>query len=462
MTELSFVDVATDNRVFRIDSQYFNKTALEVEKRLKDESWAELKDISDEVESFGAYDLTNYFQYVDEGVPFLRCVNIKNGFTDFFDVLYITSDANKLLHKSEVRAGMVLLTMSGTVGAASVALDDWSYPINSNQDIAKITPKPGLDPFFLASFLNSRYGQVQIQRLPVGSVQQHVFLWMIEKLIVSRFSPELERSIASCAKAAFDTQKASTKELQQAEGLLLDALGLNGWQPPQPRSYVRRASAAFAAGRLDSDFFSPRVTELIAQLQIDNLKISDVAPVRREKFVSQDQGEFDYIEISDVQSDGIVTSERLQQVEAPSRATWYVRAGDVITSTVRPIRRLSAIVEREQSGFVCSSGFAVLRPTQISPELLFTYLRLPQICQLMDLYTSASMYPAISESDLLALPFRQVPDASEQGIIEAIQSGRRARRQSQALLAQARRAVEIAIERNEAEALRFLSEPLSA
>ncbi|MFN6473188.1 MAG: hypothetical protein RMY36_026460 [Nostoc sp. SerVER01] len=63
--------------------------------------------------------------------------------------------------------------------------------------------------------------------------------------------------------------------------------------------------------------------------------------------------------------------------EAPSRAQWIVKTNDVITSTVRPIRRLSALIEPEQNNYICSSGFAVLKPTKIEPEVLLVYLRSP-------------------------------------------------------------------------------------
>ncbi len=66
-----------------------------------------------------------------------------------------------------------------------------------------------------------------------------------------------------------------------------------------------------------------------------------------------------------------------------------------------PIRRLSAIISPEQNGHVCSSGFVVLNPKRIAPEVLLTYLRLTIICELMDLHTSASLS---LRSDVAHLP----------------------------------------------------------
>lgn len=450
--------VRSENRVFRYDTQYYSKAALGVEARIKEGVWEELVDLADGVESFGAYALTNEFSYQDGGVPFLRCVNIRGGFTDFGDVLYIDESANKLLAKSEVKPGMVLLTMSGSVGNAAVALPAWRYPVNSNQDIAKITPKQGVDPYFITAFLGSKYGAVQMERLPVGSVQQHIFLWMIEKLAISRFSSKLERKIGGIVLRAYQSEADSVTMGAQAEHTLLCLLGLEGWEPPEPLTYTRRASEALAAARFDAEYFAPRVAQLLAKLSADGLTIHDFAPARHEAFdASKHKADsFHYIEISGLRSDGTATSEPTLTEEAPSRASQKVHGGDIITSTVRPIRRLSAIIGPDQHGHVCSSGFVVLEPKAIAPEVLLTYLRLPVICELMDLHTSASLYPAISERDLLKLPIPRIPNKAAQTIITQIRQAHAARQEAQALLTKAKRAVEVAIEEGEERAFEHL------
>jgi hypothetical protein len=66
------------------------------------------------------------------------------------------------------------------------------------------------------------------------------------------------------------------------------------------------------------------------------------------------------------------------------------------------------------------------------------------------------MYPAISETDLLGLPFAPPDEAIAGAIRDAVRCSRRARSRAAALLDAAKHAVEIAIERDEAAALRFL------
>ena len=132
--------------------------------------------------------------------------------------------------------------------------------------------------------------------------------------------------------------------------------------------------------------------------------------------------------------------------DAPSRAAWVVKPGDIITSTVRPIRRLSALIRNNQDGCVCSSGFAVLTPKTgvngIEPEVLLTYLRLPVICEILDLYTTASMYPAIPVDSLLRIPIVVPEKAAQKQIVAKVQDAMAARQEGKRLLDKAKKSVE--------------------
>jgi type I restriction enzyme M protein len=414
-----------------------------------------VKQYARRIASFGAYALTNQFAYEEAGTPFLRCQDINNGFVNFDDVLFVDAKAHQLLVKSAVESGMVLLTMSGTVGETAVALPSWQYPVNSNQDIAKITPVDDLSPFYLRSFFASPTGQLQIRRLPVGSVQQHVFLWMIESVLVPRFSADFESHVARICERGYALSEAAERKVEHAGRKLQDALAIQTiTELDTPIGYTAALSQVLGANRMDADYFSPAVTTLLRYLHSDGLTIGDVAPLRTERFVPT-YGEFTYIEIGDVRRDGSLGSRQIPQTEAPSRATWIVRQGDVLASTVRPNRPLSAIVSAREDGAVCSSGFVVLRPTRTTSQMLFLYLRLPAIRRLMDLHTSASMYPAISERDLLGIPFKRVVHEVEESITAAIMAAQEMRRDAVAQLKYAADVVECAIWHGESKALRL-------
>jgi hypothetical protein len=383
-----------------------------------------------------------------------------------FNLRELRSDAGDIASLSEMfvaeqslklfRRGDLMFARVGDVGCSVLVQD--RATISPNIIAASI--KPGaLNPFFAAVFFSTPFGILQMQGAMKVVAQPTISTELIRKLKVPKLSEAFQQLMERAFVESETLLLRARESRAQAEQTLLRALGLEGWQPPEPLTYTRRASEALAAARFDAEYFAPRVAQLLAKLSADGLTIHDVAPARHEAFdASKHKADsFHYIEISGLRSDGTATSEPTLTDEAPSRASQKVHKGDIITSTVRPIRRLSAIIAPDQHEHVCSSGFVVLNPTAIAPEVLLTYLRLPIVCELMDLHTSASLYPAISERDILKLPIPKIPENSAREIITQIRQAHQSRQQAQALLAQAKRAVEVAIEEGEEQAFKHLS-----
>lgn len=259
-------------------------------------------------------------------------------------------------------------------------------------------------------------------------------------------------------KASEATQSQSLKEYERSEELLADTIGVANIVASAQSINTKLFSHSFiSTGRLDAEYYQPKFENLLTLLRKDGLTIGDVAPARHKRFESLKAGDFDYIEIGGMRGDGTVASERLPCAEALSLATQRVRRGDIVTSTVRPIRRLSALITPSQNDYVCSSGFVVLQPAQTTAETLLVYLRLPIIWELMNLHTSASLYPAISEKDLLGLSIPKIPAAVQNEITSLVQQSFTLKAKSERLLEAAKRAVEIAIEQDEAAGMAYLA-----
>ena len=380
---------------------------------------------------------------------------------DWFADRTLAETIHRETHQSNLRSSLevddLILSTRGTVGACAL-VEKEALPANIDQDVARISvlKNAAVIPGYVLAYLNSSFGQDWIERNATGMVQQGLSLAKVRDLPIPVLSGELQAAVDSLVRKASAARAKSRLALRHSEAFLLNTLGLDTWTPPEALSYVRTSSEVFAAGRLDAQCFAPRVEQLLARLGRDGLRLSDVAPVRHERFEPTGSGDFDYIEIGSLGADGTAASESVPMAEAPSRATQHVRAGDVITSTVRPIRRLSDLIAPEQDGAVCSSGFVVLQPQGISGEVLLTYLRLPLVCELMDLHTSATMYPAISESDLLALPIPAIAPSVQAQVQDAVRQSAHARQRATRLLDAAKRAVELAIEESESAALRSL------
>ncbi len=530
--EISESKFSALERTKRIDAEYFRPDFVKSAATL-----ATLKNTYAVNDLAGISD-GNHFSisddFIDAGIPYYRGQDVVgNFFIEHAAPVLISLETFHKPHmtRSHLQQGDVLLSIVGTIGELSLV----SAPTQATCSCKLAILRPHeISPEYLAIFLRCSFGSKQVQRIMRGAIQMSVLLEDMDQLFIPRFSPKFETAITKQVQAAHIRFNDAASGSSQAEQTLLRALGLEGWEPPEPLTYTRRASEAHTAERIDAEYFAPRVAQLLAKLSADGLTIRDVAPARHEVFdpkapkardipaqgnalgratthgeallrsreangrnknVSRahdglsrpdgalsssapepralpwagmfqavglhdstpDADTFNYIEIGGLRSDGTATSEATPTDEAPSRANQRVHAGDILTSTVRPIRRLSAIVAPEQHGHVCSSGFVVLEPKAIAPEVLLTYLRLPIVCELMDLHTSASLYPAISERDLLKLPIPRIPAAAAKSIIENIQSAHAARAEAQSLLARAKRAVEVAIEEGEENALNDLA-----
>jgi type I restriction enzyme S subunit len=395
-------------------------------------------------------------EYAPRGVPFVLSEAVEEGFVRKDACRYITERHAKTLKRSKLKAGDVLVTKTGVYFGKSAVVDDEFVGANTIAHVGILRPVDSMNPYYLSTFLNSKFGQAQLRRRGIKATRPEIKLVEFDDILVPEVSKEFAGAIQVRIKLALEWLATVKKLHQQADLSLTQALSLDNWHPAEPLSYARHSTDVFAAGRLDADYFAPRVAALLAKLGAAGLTIGSVAPLRQERYYPTKEGEFDYIEISNVRSDGTVSSVRTLQADAPSRATSVVRNGDIVSSTVRPRRRLSALINPSQDGFVCSSGFVVLVPENVPAEVLLTYLRLPLMCELMDLHTSASLYPAISETDFLALPYHPISSAAESKIINAVQAAHIAEKNAHVLLASAKQAVEIAVEKNEAEAIRFL------
>ncbi len=452
--------VLLDNKVSRIDSTYFRKPFLEVDRIIKAGRHMKVSDVASSVASFGAYALTNNFEYRDEGIPFLRCLNIKDGFVSVADCLFIDEQAHALLHRSAVTPGMVLLTMSGSVGNAAVALPEWSYPMNSNQDIAKITPA-SVDPYYLAAFLRSRFGQLQMERMPVGSVQQHIFIWMIEDMLVTRLSGSIEGKIGEIIKAAYILRENSLRHTERAEQDLLLNLGLANWSPPEPLSYTANSTIAFASGRLDSQFYRPKYDDILVKIRSAGRTIElgkallinsrgrqpsyadDGLPVINSKHVRVNRVELD--------------DDNRYAVVEPSSVV--IQQGDVLLNGtgVGTIGRTAPYL-REQPALP-DNHVTVLRATGIDPVYLSVFLNsLPGQLQIEQLIKGSSGQIELYPDDIATIIVWDAPKKTQQKVRDQVLAAFAEEHRAKSLLDAAKLAVEIAIEDSEKAALLYLKD----
>ncbi len=178
------------------------------------------------------------------------------------------------------------------------------------------------------------------------------------------------------------------------------------------QSEIVKFSEVKQADRLDAEYYDPAARALLRRLEaVSESRLANLVDTRVERF-RKDQGkEVMYLDISSVDSKtGLTFPSTLPADEVPSRASYVVRPGDVLVSTVRPDRNVVALVTGAIGDHaVASNGFCVLRSKTIQPEVLFAYCKTQAFKKILSRHATASMYPTVTDRDVLGVPFLQPP-----------------------------------------------------
>lgn len=434
----------------RLDAEYYQPEYLEVVEKMKLLSHETLENISESIVSFGAYALTNFIEWQDDGIPFIVAENIKEGFISYEDARYISNKTDEILKKSRIQEEQVLLSMSGSVGNAAVA---YKIPpkLNSNQDIVKIKLKGKLSPYSLVAFLNSKYGRMQVLRLPVGSVQQHIFIWQTKSLLVPIFPESFLNSIDKIYKEGLDQLQISKSLYSQAEDLLLEELGLKDFKPTEELSYIVNLSNVKSIHRVDAEYFQPKYEKLVKSLGNDRRPLKAIAIRKTKKVQILAENEYKYIEISDIDvGSAEVAFNIVKGSDLPANAKIKIEGGELIVSKVRPTRGAVGIIPDDwDKSFVASGAFSILVALSPMREYLQVVLRSVVGRLQLEKPTTGTSYPTVTDEDIEELIIPIISESKQQQIANLVRQSHQAHKKAKELLEKAKREVEEFIEQKQ-------------
>ncbi len=162
-------------------------------------------------------------------------------------------------------------------------------------------------------------------------------------------------------------------------------------------------------GRFDYDFYSPENRQLFTKLDTGKSvrlgDICDIIKVKSKKLKDQDQT-VEYVELSDINTHSyeIINSTTYQVYELPSRASYEIEKGDIITAiagnSVGTRKHATALVNTDFEGSICTNGFRVLRNFKIDNYYLLYFLKSEVFLKQMFMYRTGAAIPNVSDIDL--------------------------------------------------------------
>src|SRR5450631_1687773 len=120
--------------------------------------------------------------YVPSGVPFLRTVNVRDGFLDLDGLKFVAQEVHSRMRRSQLSPGDLLISIAGTLGRACL-LPATIRNANINQDLALVRfSRPDIAVSFVLHTILGPEIQAQIDLISQGGTRNHLNLQQTGRL----------------------------------------------------------------------------------------------------------------------------------------------------------------------------------------------------------------------------------------------------------------------------------------
>lgn len=455
--QVAIVFLSGLNGETRLDAEYYHPEALLYLKHLEAKKSVPISSVAKFVVGpFGSTVTAD--KYIEEKkYSYVRNQDI-NDFVVNESQAHIPKELFEKLNQFHIKEDDLLVTVVGTLGKVAIARKKDANSIFSCK--STIVRCIQIDPYFLATFLNSKIGQTLLLRCKRGAIQEGLNLFDIKTLRTAIPKQSLQETIRDKVKEAFALSEKSEDDYKEAEQLLLKEINLLGYKPSGKNISIRNLKECLADNRFDAEYWQPDFDTIIKTASEYKKGISEIGhefKQLKDNFKANQKDEYKYIEIGDVSvSTREVGSTILSGSELPANAKIKFSERQLITSKVRPNRGATTILDNHE-GYIGSGAFTVLLENgDINLETLMVYLKTKPIRELLLRYNTGTSYPVITDKDILQLPMPLVDNQVQKRIYELIKVSARARSEAKDLLEKAKHTVEIFVEQDEKQALAYI------
>lgn len=451
----------------RIDAEYYQPSYLKYEKIILNKGSSKLKDLSDFlIGPFGsAFTVDNY---TDEKIyRYVRGKDVKPMRLADDDNVYIPEGDYIRLSKYALKENDVLVSVVGSIGSAALVAPKDTPAIFSCKSTV-LRPKK-INSAYLLAYINTKYGKDLLLRKERGAIQKGLNLGDLQELLVYNPTLTFQRRIEEIYFTSYNSIEQAKSLYAGAEGLLLREVGLEGFAPSEDNINIKSLSESFlTSSRLDAEYYQKKYEDVINKIESQNndiLKnIVDISKSIEPGSAHYCDDGLPFLRVADYSkhqlsepqkylTDNFVKENR-KKVESlkPKKGTiFFSKDGSVGTAY-----HLREDFEGITSGAILH--LKVKDKKRIIPEYLTLALnsKLVQMQAERDAGGSIILHWRVGEIENVVVPV--IPYDKQQEIAELVEGSFTLRKQSEQLLEAAKRAVEIAIEEGEEQAIRYIKD----
>lgn len=263
MPQLAQIAVSAAVEVGRFDAEFFRPHLVEVARvlsRVRTEPVTRCSRVSDGNHAA----ISDHFSHqITTGPRYLRGQDIGGFFLGDRNPVYVPMGIYRLLARSHILPGDVLVSIVGTIGALSL-VPPGTPSLTGSCKIAILRPRRDqISPEYLAAFLASKYGQLQMERLTRGAVQMGLILADFPRLRIVRLGA-VEETIKNLILRAHDALTLARSTYDAAGSLFEEELGVSTASSTNPPSYTATIAQMATNVRWDAEYYRPRYREIAA------------------------------------------------------------------------------------------------------------------------------------------------------------------------------------------------------
>lgn len=445
---VKFSELRKENPRMRLDAQFQGRSTLAAISNVCASPHLRISDLT------GRPLKGSNVPYLDGGdFAVVRSGDISNNFQPHLLLRSSARDDAFFLQKNDI---LVSSIGQGSIGKVQLFRHDGEFATVAEVTVVRVAK---FEPAYVAAFLASSYGQAQIERYVTGATGQlHLYPSDVERIFIPDRSARFQRKIKQIYDREWGCYIITQQAQLRAQSELFNGLGLAGWAPSKPLSYVSRAADVLKAERFDAQYFRPLFAEVERLLvETGRARVLDSIlslNVRGRQPDYSDAG-LPVVNSKHVRINRVMLTDNRTAIDTGSSVV--IKKGDVLVNGTGDgtVGRAAPYLYDQRA--LPDNHVTVLRSDKVDPVYLSVFLNSPlgqwQIeRQIKGSSGQIEIYPA----DISKIVFWDAPVEIQRSVRDAVMQAFDEERRASDLLDMARRAVEIAIEEGEPAALVYL------
>ena len=218
-----------------------------------------------------------------EGIPFFQPSSITEVYPK--PAKYISEKTDVDIEALKVKKGMLLMSVSGTIGKCSIVGKTLNDKVFSH-DLLRLTGKNECDTGYIYAYFCTTTGQQMLQTNNYGAVIQHIEPEHLKNIIIPNAPELIKRKIHNLVVESYDLRDQSNELMDDAECILYEELQLPPIEQLKPkyfdesvdlRNYTTKLSGLNL--RLDCSYHTP---EILKAKEIIKSSCKELVPLKNE------------------------------------------------------------------------------------------------------------------------------------------------------------------------------------